>query len=84
MQTSWLPLAIVFEDPWIIVVDKPAGLVVHPGAGHSDDTLAVWSERIADWRTEGRRVFAYFDNDMGCAAPGDALRLAQRISKALA
>ena len=29
----------VFEDPDLIVVDKPAGLVVHPGAGHDSRTL---------------------------------------------
>ncbi len=29
----------VFEDPHVIVVDKPAGLVVHPGAGHDRGTL---------------------------------------------
>lgn len=31
---------VVYEDEDIIVVDKPAGLVVHPGAGHLHDTLA--------------------------------------------
>lgn len=30
---------VVFEDPWVVVVDKPAGLVVHPGAGHRGATL---------------------------------------------
>jgi 23S rRNA pseudouridine1911/1915/1917 synthase len=30
---------VLYEDERIIVVDKPAGLVVHPGAGHRDDTL---------------------------------------------
>jgi 23S rRNA pseudouridine1911/1915/1917 synthase len=30
---------IAYEDEHILVVDKPAGLVVHPGAGHSGDTL---------------------------------------------
>lgn len=30
---------LVYEDDHILVVDKPAGLVVHPGAGHSGDTL---------------------------------------------
>jgi 23S rRNA pseudouridine1911/1915/1917 synthase len=35
-----LPLAIAHEDAAIIVVDKPAGLVVHPGSGHWDGTLA--------------------------------------------
>ena len=29
----------VFEDPDVVVVDKPAGLVVHPGAGHDRATL---------------------------------------------
>ena len=32
-----VPLA--YEDEHLLVVDKPAGLVVHPGAGHSGDTL---------------------------------------------
>lgn len=32
--------SVVYEDEAIVVVDKPAGLVVHPGAGHKDDTLA--------------------------------------------
>ncbi|MBU3078397.1 RluA family pseudouridine synthase [Sphingomonas quercus] len=34
-----IPLAIVFEDEHLIVVDKPAGLVVHPAAGNFDGTL---------------------------------------------
>ncbi len=35
-----LPLSIVYEDDALLVVDKPAGLVVHPGSGHWDGTLA--------------------------------------------
>jgi 23S rRNA pseudouridine1911/1915/1917 synthase len=31
--------AVVHEDAAVVVVDKPAGLVVHPGAGHPDGTL---------------------------------------------
>jgi len=34
-----MTLSILFEDPDLIVVDKPAGLVVHPGAGHARGTL---------------------------------------------
>jgi 23S rRNA pseudouridine1911/1915/1917 synthase len=34
-----IPLDVVFEDEALIVVDKPAGLVVHPGPGHQTDTL---------------------------------------------
>ncbi|HEU5176820.1 MAG TPA: RluA family pseudouridine synthase, partial [Burkholderiales bacterium] len=38
-QAQRMPLKIVFEDAAIIVIDKPAGLVVHPGAGQPDRTL---------------------------------------------
>jgi 23S rRNA pseudouridine1911/1915/1917 synthase len=34
-----IPLVIVFEDEHLIVVDKPAGMVVHPAAGNPDGTL---------------------------------------------
>ena len=34
-----IPLNIVYEDDDIIVIDKPAGLVVHPAAGHASGTL---------------------------------------------
>ncbi|MFN7944597.1 MAG: RluA family pseudouridine synthase [Blastocatellia bacterium] len=40
-----IPLEIVFEDDELIVINKPAGMVVHPGAGVSSGTLAnalVW------------------------------------------
>lgn len=34
-----IPLAIVYEDADLIVIDKPAGLVVHPAGGHETGTL---------------------------------------------
>jgi 23S rRNA pseudouridine1911/1915/1917 synthase len=34
-----IPLNVVFEDAHLIVIDKPAGLVVHPAAGHDHGTL---------------------------------------------
>jgi 23S rRNA pseudouridine1911/1915/1917 synthase len=34
-----LPLRIVFEDADVVVLDKPAGMVVHPAAGHASGTL---------------------------------------------
>ena len=34
-----IPLEVLFEDRDIIVINKPAGMVVHPGAGHSGGTL---------------------------------------------
>lgn len=33
------PLDIVYEDQWLMVLNKPAGLAVHPGPGHYADTL---------------------------------------------
>ena len=34
-----MPLQIVYEDDDVLVINKPKGLVVHPAAGHQDDTL---------------------------------------------
>lgn len=34
-----IPLDIVYEDADVLVINKPKGLVVHPAAGHQDDTL---------------------------------------------
>jgi 23S rRNA pseudouridine1911/1915/1917 synthase len=43
-ETSWrpqkLPLDIVFEDESVIIINKPPGVVVHPGAGNMDGTLS--------------------------------------------
>lgn len=43
-ETPWkaqeIPLDVVFEDESIIVVNKPAGLVIHPGAGNDQGTMA--------------------------------------------
>ena len=43
VETNWqaqpIPLTIIFEDEALIIVDKPAGMVVHPAAGNPDNTL---------------------------------------------
>ncbi len=38
-QAQSLPLDIVYEDEDLLIVNKAAGMVVHPAPGHSDDTL---------------------------------------------
>jgi 23S rRNA pseudouridine1911/1915/1917 synthase len=38
-QAEELPLRIIYQDPHIVVLDKPAGMVVHPAAGHTGGTL---------------------------------------------
>ena len=38
-QAEPLPIRIIYQDEHLVVLDKPAGMVVHPGAGHSSGTL---------------------------------------------
>jgi 23S rRNA pseudouridine1911/1915/1917 synthase len=38
-QPEDIPLDVLYEDDQLIVIDKPAGLAVHPGAGHPSGTL---------------------------------------------
>jgi 23S rRNA pseudouridine1911/1915/1917 synthase len=39
LVASDTPLCVIFEDNDLLVIDKPPGMAVHPGPGHSDDTL---------------------------------------------
>lgn len=39
IQAENIPLNIVYEDAFCLIINKPAGLVVHPGAGNSQHTL---------------------------------------------
>ena len=43
-ETTWrpqeIPLNIIYEDEALLIINKPAGLVVHPGAGNMDGTLS--------------------------------------------
>lgn len=65
--------------PWV----RTASFVYVRGHGpggnysgaYSEATLTAWADRIAAWRRGGCDVYGYFDNDIGCAAPGDAERL---------
>jgi 23S rRNA pseudouridine1911/1915/1917 synthase len=41
MAAEAIPLTVIFEDADVLVVDKPAGMVTHPGAGRSEGTLAA-------------------------------------------
>ncbi|NJK50344.1 RluA family pseudouridine synthase [Candidatus Gracilibacteria bacterium] len=39
LQAEKIPLDVLYEDEYLIVIDKPAGLVVHPAPGHENGTL---------------------------------------------
>jgi 23S rRNA pseudouridine1911/1915/1917 synthase len=51
------PLTVLYEDPHLIVLDKPAGLTVHPGAGRPTGTLA-------------HRLLARYPETAGVGGPG--------------
>jgi 23S rRNA pseudouridine1911/1915/1917 synthase len=49
-----IPLTVVYEDEDLLVVDKPAGLVVHPAPGHPTGTLVhALLARAPNWSTIG-------------------------------
>ena len=59
-----VPYAVVFEDDHLIVVDKPAGVVVHPGHGQSGGTLAqALAGRTAGGPPERRGIVHRLDRD---------------------
>jgi 23S rRNA pseudouridine1911/1915/1917 synthase len=41
LEPERIALSVVHEDEHVLVLDKPAGMVVHPGAGHARGTLAA-------------------------------------------
>ncbi len=41
LQPYDLKLDVLFEDDDLIVINKPSGLVIHPAAGHAQDTLVT-------------------------------------------
>lgn len=63
-----VPLVVRHEDPDVIVVDKPAGLAMHPGPGHGSDTLqnalvARYPELVELGRARGFGLVSRLDRD---------------------
>ncbi len=57
-------VAIAYEDDDLIVVDKPAGLVVHPGRGHREGTLAqALAGRVAGGEVDRAGIVHRLDRD---------------------
>ena len=59
---------VVFADEALVVVDKPAGLVVHPGAGNREGTLV-------------QQLLVVFPDIAGAGPPGDRPGIVQRLDK---
>ena len=50
-----IPLDIVYEDEYLLIVNKPSGLVVHPAVGHKDDTLVNALAKITNLSSDDVR-----------------------------
>ena len=63
-----IPLTILYQDADVIAIDKPAGMVVHAGAGHHRGTLvnALLPTVLDSFRTAGGGAFTAGN----CASPG--------------
>jgi 23S rRNA pseudouridine1911/1915/1917 synthase len=48
VEAEDIPLDVLYEDEWVLVINKPAGLVVHPAPGHWRGTLV--SALLHHWR----------------------------------
>ena len=49
---------------------------------YGEEALDAWSEKIRQWRGEGRDIWCFFDNDVKSAAPADARRLRDKLEEA--
>lgn len=57
LEPEDIPLTVVYEDEHLVVIEKPAGMVVHPSAGHSSGTLVhALLARYPELRTRDDRV----------------------------
>ena len=60
-----MDLKIIFEDEDIIIIDKPIGMVVHPGAGNFENTMVnglfiiVKINYLGQWRGSARNYSSY-------------------------
>jgi uncharacterized protein YecE (DUF72 family) len=65
--------------PWIVTAGHVYVRGHGPGGRYKDNypeaALRQWADHVRRWRRQGKKVFAYFDNDQKSAAPADARRL---------
>jgi 23S rRNA pseudouridine1911/1915/1917 synthase len=84
-QHAFPEVPVAYEDEHVLVVDKPAGLVVHPGAGHSGDTLVnALTGKLAGGDPERPGIVHRLDRDTSgllvAARPAEAYeRLSQLV-----
>jgi 23S rRNA pseudouridine1911/1915/1917 synthase len=68
LQPKQIPLELVFEDEYLAVINKPAGLSVHPGAGNNTDTLV-------------NALLARYNSGLSSVGGPDRLGIVHRLDK---
>ena len=58
VESEELPLEILYQDPDVAVLNKPAGMVVHPAAGHASGTSTLTRSRSRSARFDFAARFA--------------------------
>ena len=78
------PFAVAYEDEHLLVVDKPAGVVVHPARGHAQGTLSqALAGRAGGGRPSGRgSCTAWTATPPGCSSSRAATSRAPRAARA--
>lgn len=81
-----IPLDIVYEDDFLAVINKPAGMVVHPGAGITSGTLAnaiAWHFKSEPTASAGSRFVgdSREDRPPGRANGSDRIGIVHRLDK---
>jgi 23S rRNA pseudouridine1911/1915/1917 synthase len=91
LKSQKIPLNILFEDKDLLIINKPAGLVVHPGAGHADGTLAnallyhLGAKIQALFGSERPGIVHRLDKDTsGCLVVAKSERAFKSLSKQIA
>lgn len=76
-----IPLDVVFEDEWLLVVNKPAGMVVHPAYGHRTGTLVnALLHHVGGTAINADALEEDADDDDTAAGAGHALGLSTAVA----
>ena len=77
-----MDLSVVFEDEHVLVIDKPAGMPVHPSQGHYENTLAngiAWYYRNEESPFVFRAVNRWTGTHQACASRKESLQFLRSL-----
>lgn len=86
IKAQKIPLDVVYEDKDLLIINKPAGLVVHPGAGHSEGTLLnALAHRLGQAKIERLGLVHRLDKDTtGCLVVAKNEKAFKSLTKQIA